>query len=93
MPYSFPSFANIPFKKIHASQEPLTLCAAEGPFQPRTKSGTRLARHERHEAPCRQQTSRERSDRVRSAVDNPVTSFPAGGGVESNGFANMPHGE
>ena len=60
---------------------------------PHGELGTRLARHENHEAPSRQQTSRERSDRVRSAVDNPVTSFPAGGGVENNGFTNMPHGE
>ena len=43
-----------------------------------------------HEAPYRQQTSRERSDRVRSAIDNFV---PGWGGVENNGFTSMPHGE
>ena len=52
--------------------------------------GGRGAGHEGHEAPCRQQTSRERSDRVGSAVDNPVTSFPAGGNVDDSWRVTAP---
>ena len=63
-----------------------------GQFQPRTKSGRgrvwRVMRGMRHPAgskPAGNEVTGSSWDL--SAVDNPVTSFPAGGGVENNGFA------
>ena len=60
--------------------------------QPRTELGTRLVRYENQEAPSLQQTSRERSDRVRSAVE-PGHFVPGWGGVENKGLTSMPHRE